>query len=159
MMDRKQTGKKKYLLAIEVPTDNKVGDDGLSSHITLCYWTQKEKREPELLEKLSGGGSCLDSNKIEIGKETFFDTPKGEKKVLLLKKSKAMEVLQEKVFEVVTQFSLEKEDLKYFGENWNPHISFYPDGMKSNKYIFPSQVKLYEKHPLIGNWWGVATFK
>ena len=150
---------KNYLLAIIVPPDNKLYEHDLPTHVTLAYWTQEKQREAELLEELQN--KCLwlgNIDCIEIGKNSSFKTPKGKKKVLLLKKTEAMEVLQSKVFEVVKQFSLEKEEQKWFGDRWNPHISFYPEGMEENKYVFPSKVKLFIRHPIIGNWMEVNSF-
>ena len=150
---------KNYLLAIMVSADNKLDDNDLPTHVTLAYWTQEKQREAELLEELQN--KCLwfcNTDAIEVGEESFFDTPKCEKKVLLLKKSKSMQVLQEKVFEVVNSFSLVKDELQWFGENWNPHISFYPDGMQHNAWTFVKNIKLLEKHPVTGNWMEVKTF-
>ena len=159
-MNKNKTAEiKNYLLAIMVSADNKLDDHDLPTHVTLAYWTQEKQREAELLEELQN--KCLwlgNIDCIEIGKNSSFKTPKGKKEVLLLKKSEAMEVLQEKVFEVAKQFSLEKEEQKWFGGNWNPHISFIPKRMEENKVLYTSEIKLFRKVPKIGKWELVKTF-
>ncbi len=151
--------KEKYLLSLVFKTEgDKLGNDALPPHSTLAFWYQKINRESELLDELSKIDLSLETMKIQIKKEDFFETPKGKKKVLLLKKSEAMKKLQKKIFKTVKKFSEIKENEKFFGKNWNPHISFYPDGMEENKFVFVDEIKLFKKNTILNTWMEIKTF-